>query len=765
LSGLLALAWPDSAKNYHALPSLRPGESDWQTLLQGVAHLYQQGAAIDWAAFDEDYPRQRTVVPTYPFQRKRYWVEATVKQPSKQVRQSSVIEAIDRGDTGDLLALIKRQGALTDAQQAFLPELLTRLVDLHQAPLLDSYYYRQDWRLKPLEQSGAGRPDGFWLIFAAHGGLAEDLARRLDELNQPSALVYAEEQFRTLPDGKGWSVNPEHSTDFDRLLSQLPAPVSRVVYLWGMQTKPVAELDADALNVQLRLGCQAALVLLQTFLKHFADSPKVCLVTQNAVAAVAEDTLSGLAQAPLWGFAKSWALEYPDAWDAIIDLPFADTGQSAEILTEELLRRDNEEFIAYRNGRRYGARLVRYPPEAKQDESFSVKADASYLITGGLGALGLHVAQWLVEQGAKQLVLVGRSAPSEAVNRIVEAMRQADVDVKIESADVADFAAMSALFAAIAARDRLPLRGIIHAAGTFGFTKMDALSSEQLQAIIRPKVQGGWILHGLSLATELDFFICFSSIASLWGAKGQAHYAAANHFLDGLAHYRRHLGLPGLSLNWGPWSEGGMATEEAQRFLQQQGIETLPPQTMLAALTQLITSAVAQVSVAKIDWPVFVELYQLQKKHLLLEDFSGEQGRADNKPDASVPSLKEQWQSLAETEREPVLRRYLQEKLTAILKLDYDDWSGLEQGFFQMGVDSLMAIELKNQLAADFKTLLPATLIFDYPTLQKLADYLSDEVLQWRQVKAQPETAVAIDQADADIATRINKLENLINSL
>ena len=518
LSGLLALAWPDSAKTYHALPSLRPGESDWQILLHGVAHLYQQGAAIDWAAFDKDYPRQRIVVPTYPFQRKRYWVEATAERPSKQVKQSVVIEAIDRGDTGELLALIKQQGALTDAQQAFLPELLTRLVNLHQAPLLDSHYYRQDWRLKPLGQTSAAGPVGFWLIFAGLGGLAEDLAKRLDEVGQPSVLVYAEEQFRTWRDGKGWSINPKQRTDFDRLLSQMPAPVSRVVYLWGTQTKPVAELDADALNMHLGLGCQAALTLLQALLKHFTDSPKVCLVTLNAVAAAAEDTLSGLAQAPLWGFAKSWALEYPDAWDAIIDLPVADTGQSAEILTEELLRRDNEEFVAYRNSLRYGARLVRYQPEAKQAESFSVKAEAAYLITGGLGALGLHAAQWLVEQGAKQLLLVGRSAPSEAANRIVEAMRQAGVDVKIESADVADFAAMSALFAAIAESDRLPLRGIIHAAGTVGFTKMDALSPEQLQAIIQPKVQGGWILHGLSLATKLDFFICFSSIASLWGA-------------------------------------------------------------------------------------------------------------------------------------------------------------------------------------------------------------------------------------------------------
>ena len=208
-----------------------------------------------------------------------------------------------------------------------------------------------------------------------------------------------------------------------------------------------------------------------------------------------------------------------------------------------------------------------------------------------------------------------------------------------------------------------------------------------------------------------------------------------------------------------------MVTVEAQRFLQQQGIEALPPQTMLAALTQLVRSAVAQVAVAKIDWPVFVELYQLQKQHLLLEDFTNEQGRVDNKLDMSVPSLQEQWQNLAETERERVLNRYLQEKLTAILKLDYDDWSGLEQGFFQMGVDSLMAIELKNQLEADFKTALPATLIFDYPTLKKLADYMSDEVLQWRQVKAQPGTATAIDQADGDIAARLNKLENLINSL
>ncbi|HID99273.1 MAG TPA: KR domain-containing protein [Thiotrichaceae bacterium] len=160
---------------------------------------------------------------------------------------------------------------------------------------------------------------------------------------------------------------------------------------------------------------------------------------------------------------------------------------------------------------------------------------------------------------------------------------------------------------------------MIHAAGTLGYDSLPEISLTRLQSVLRAKVQGAWLLHQLTQKQPLDFFVCFSSIASVWGSKKQAHYAAANHFLDGLAHYRQALGLPALSINWGPWAKGGMASCEAQSVLKRMGVEALSPEKALEAFGYLLTSQACQNTVADINWPVFKAIYTAQKPRPLLE--------------------------------------------------------------------------------------------------------------------------------------------------
>src|SRR5262249_33514671 len=186
-------------------------------------------------------------------------------------------------------------------------------------------------------------------------------------------------------------------------------------------------------------------------------------------------------------------------------------------------------------------------------------------------------------------------------------------------ADVSDQPAMAALFARIES-SLPPLRGIVHAAGLPGFQALQDMTPDSLHSVLRPKVTGAWILHQLSRNLKLDFFICFSSIASVWGSKSQAHYAAANHFLDILAHYRRALGLPALSVNWGPWAGGGMASTDAQTWLHRMGVSALPPAPAIDALAYLLPSSHTQTVVAQVDWTRFKELYEVRANRPLLEN-------------------------------------------------------------------------------------------------------------------------------------------------
>ena len=283
---------------------------------------------------------------------------------------------------------------------------------------------------------------------------------------------------------------------------------------------------------------------------------------------------------------RSLALEHPQLWGGLVDLdPDAPQGE-ALALAGELLDPDGEDQSAFRGGRRHVARLVRGDRPDHRAQALPVRPEGTYLVTGGLGALGLRVARWLVEQGARRLVLVARRglpgreawdglAQDDPAHTPVEAIRELErlgATVIAASADVGDPARMAALFDQV--RGLLPpLRGVIHAAGVVTPLPLRDTALEALDAVLRPKVAGTWVLHRLTRELPLDFFVVFSSISSVWGSSELAAYAAANQFLDAFAHAARASGRPVLSINWGPWQGEGMAaTAERSRAVKLLGL-------------------------------------------------------------------------------------------------------------------------------------------------------------------------------------------------
>ncbi|WP_443798157.1 beta-ketoacyl reductase, partial [Burkholderia vietnamiensis] len=227
---------------------------------------------------------------------------------------------------------------------------------------------------------------------------------------------------------------------------------------------------------------------------------------------------------------------------------------------------------------------------------------------GGFGALGLHTARWLAARGARTLILAGRQgAASDASRQALADLRERDVAVRCERLDIADPAAVDAFFAELR-RDRVPLRGIVHAAGVVGYKPILQVGRDELDAVLQPKVAGAWLLHRHSEAFPLDFFVMFSSIASAWGSREQAHYSAANRFLDALAHHRRGLGLPALSVNWGPWAQGGMTFPDAEALLRRVGIRSLAADRALHMLDRV--AAVPQAAIVDIDLERFQGSYE-----------------------------------------------------------------------------------------------------------------------------------------------------------
>ena len=334
-----------------------------------------------------------------------------------------------------------------------------------------------------------------------------------------------------------------------------------------------------------------------------------------------------------------------------------------------------------------------------------VKPDGSYLITGGLGALGLQVANWLAEEGARSLILLGRSQPSESARREINKLEQQGVAVQVIQADITDYEALEKALTNLSPSPPIPqspnppaphpIRGIIHAAGILDDGLLKTLTWERFQKVLQPKITGAWNLHLISEKLSLDWFVCFSSVVSVFGAAGQSNYGAANAFMDNLISYRRSLGLPGTSINWSIWDEVGMAsrlTSGQQQNLTQQGLKAIAPKQGLKVLKQLIQQQTTQTIVFPVDWKTFLD----RQPHNLF--FAKLKPQTTAKP-ASTSFL----QQLAQTpksDRYEILQSYIREQIAKVLGFSDPEDIDTQEKFADLGMDSLMAVEFKNSLQA-----------------------------------------------------------------
>ena len=359
-------------------------------------------------------------------------------------------------------------------------------------------------------------------------------------------------------------------------------------------------------------------------------------------------------------------------------------------------------------------------------EAQSIKPEASYLITGGLGALGLEVAQWMVKEGAKQIVLMGRRAPNETAQKIIEELETAGASVSVLLGDISIEEDVALTLQEISA-SLPPLKGVIHAAGVLDDGLLQNMSWQQFTKVMAPKVAGTWHLHQLTLDLPLDFFVCFSSMASILGSPGQGNYAAANGFMDALAHYRRGQGLPGLSINWGPWAAAGMAARLDsinQQRLESSGMIAIKPEQGMIALGSLLSDSQSQVGVFPVNWSKFVRQLPGGQKMPLLEALISTEPSLTQKS-----AFREQLEAAAADERQELLTTHLRSAIAKTLGWTDAQKIGMRQPLFELGLDSLMAVELKNRLESSLETSLSSTLLFDYPMLEALVDYLAKDVI------------------------------------
>jgi acyl transferase domain-containing protein/acyl-CoA synthetase (AMP-forming)/AMP-acid ligase II/NAD(P)-dependent dehydrogenase (short-subunit alcohol dehydrogenase family)/SAM-dependent methyltransferase/aryl carrier-like protein len=610
-------------------------------------------------------------------------------------------------------------------------------------------------RASALVSTDIGLPENrCWLILADAQGVGEQLAQALIMREQTCILVYCSEEFSVAEAGRV-SLDPANRSHYQQLIAhaQLHNLPLSLIHCWSLDLVEASELQVEDFARALHWGSGSVVNLFQALLtgEDGDASARMWLVTQGAAAL--EERVPGIVQSPLWGLARVISLEYPQIWGGILDLePGIDAFEASTRILQEVLEPTEEDQLAWRQDARLAPRLLPFSAGMAKQEKIEFRPDGTYLVTGGIGFLGLKLVRWMLEKGARHFVLTSRREfpareawpqmtpqhPAWDQLQRIQELESLGASVTVVQADVTQPPQMASVIDQTQA-SAMPLRGIIHAAGVSDYCELNRLTQERLEQVLKAKTEGAWVLHQLSLNLELDHFICFSSAGSVWGAKGQGAYDAANYFLDALAHYRQSLGLSGLSVNWGMIGAGGMVDEVSRQWLNRLGILEFPADQGFEAMAFLLANQAAQGVVANINWAAFKPIYESQRARPLLDNIAVGPQFIESGPDRlsqleagtdlSGSTLKQQLISAPASRRRSLLQEHIEDQLRLVLGFNSTRTIDPEQGFFELGMDSLMVVELRDRLEKSLGIEFSSSIVFDFPNLRQLTDYLANEIL------------------------------------
>ncbi|MFF3468157.1 type I polyketide synthase [Streptomyces sp. NPDC002619] len=696
------------------VPLLRRDRDEETELVTGVALAHCRGVGVDWRAFFAERGAGLVDLPTYAFQRRWFWRDpeaaATAAAPvSADAVDTAVWNALERTDAH---SLADRIGVPAPVLDEVLPALKDWRRRQRDEARTDSWCYRVDWQPAALPSAERTTPDGTWLLAVPEGRTDDPRVRAVTEGLAAQGV---------------WTVRLEvGDQDREALAGQLSAytNLAGTLSLLALDDRPHPR------HGSLSRGTTATVTLVQALEDAALDAPLWC-VTAQAVAAGPDDGTADPAQAAVWGLGSALALDLPERWGGLLDLPAAVDAETVGRLCQVLAAPGDEDQLALRGDRVLGRRMVR-TPLTDRPAARDWTPRGTTLITGGTGGLGAHVARLLADRGAEHLVLTSRRGPdADGVADLVAELAARGTRVTVEACDVADREAVRRLLEAIP-EDR-PLTAVVHAAGVMQrIAPLSDLTLEEFAAVADAKAGGARHLDELLGDRPLDAFVLFSSGSAVWGSTGQAAYGSANAYLDALARARRARGATATSVAWGSW-DGGMVDAELGAALSRIGTPPMDPGLAAAALGRILDRDLTHLVVADIDWVRFAPVYTMARPRPLIDavpetraalDPGAAQGGADQEGPGFAARLKE----LPAAQQGRAVLDLVRTHVAALL--GYDDPAALDPArpFTDLGFDSVAATDLKQALFAATGLQLSATLVFDHATPAALTAHLRDEL-------------------------------------
>ncbi|WUI01417.1 SDR family NAD(P)-dependent oxidoreductase [Spirillospora sp. NBC_00431] len=740
-TGIAEIAGADAA----VVGTLRRDDGGPRRLLTSLAEAHVRGVPVDWrAAFD----RRSTPVdlPTYPFQRHRYWLERPTSADQDQgpaavegAGETRFWEAVDQEDPSALAEAVQAtdaaQRASLEAATSALPVLAAWRRRSRARATVDGWRYRIAWRHVPAMAPAV--LSGTWLMVVPPSGAAAEQADEIERaLTRHGAAVRRVEM---TADGVALEVHD---------------PPAGVISLLGLDP------DTRPETPWLSAGLTTTVALVQALERAGLDTPVWC-VTRGAVSTGDNDPPPDPHQAAIWGFGRVVALERPRAWGGLVDLPDPADRQALDRLCEVLAHRTAEDQaaedqVAIRSAGVLGRRLVRAPlGDAAPRRTW--RPSGTVLITGGTGAVGMQLARWFARNGAEHLVLVGRRGnAAPGASELAADLTDMGVEVTLASCDVRDRDAVARVLADVPATS--PLTAVVHAAGVGQSALVAETDLAEFAEITGSKMAGAEILDELLHDRPLDAFVLFSSNSGVWGAGRHGGYAAANAFLDALAQRRRARGLVCTSLAWGNWGAGGlMAGEGFTEYLSRRGVLEMDSEPAITAMVSAVEHDETFTAIAAMDWARFAVGFTSGRPSPLISELPEVRGALRPRPpqarDDGPPPIVERLGAAAAAERGAILLNLVRTEAATVLGQTGGDGIQPRQTFKDLGFESLTAVELRNRLQQATMLELPASLVFDHPTPADVADRLRRELL--------PDEAAG----DARVFSRLDGLETALTEL
>ncbi|WP_307832023.1 type I polyketide synthase [Prauserella cavernicola] len=706
----LAEAAPATDAERIAVPTARAGHDEIGMLIRALASLHTRGSAVRWPAVGRS---RQLDLPTYAFDRKRYWLSADEQeQPASVAEDTEFWSAVDSGDPAALA------GTLGVADDEGLRSMVPVLADWRRRRRVEStlrgLQYSVAWRHFTAPAAGAA---GTWLVLLGSDPVARACAEFLAE--------------------HGVDVVPVDVTgqEPDALREPLRAaaghePLAGVLSLLALSEEPAAATVLAHELVRVLGELQVAAPL--------------WWVTRQAVAVAPEESPDP-DQAQLWGLGRVAAVEHPKSWGGLVDLPADSDSRAFGLLNAVLAGTTGEDQVAIRASGTHARRLVRTDLATGSPQW---APNGAALVTGGTGALGAQVARHLARLGVARLVLTSRSGPgAPGAAELTAELTELGARVTVEACDVADHEAVDDLMKRLA-EEGTDIRTVVHAAGVAQSSRIEDTDPATVAALVAGKVDGARNLDAVFEDADLDAFVLFSSTAGVWGGAAQGAYGAANAYLDALAQRRRARGLQGTSIAWGSWTGAGMAAlDGAEAQLLRRGVRPLEPDVALTLFDRLVGHSFAVV--ADIDWERFALAFTAARPSRLFDEIP--QARPAPEPTVAEPvDLAADLAGRPAVERRQILTDVVREQVAAVLGHDAE---AIEAGkpFSDLGFDSLAAVEFRNKLATVTGLSLPTAVVFDHPTPGELAAHLSEEL-------GGPESTVGsvlsdLDRLEAELAT------------